>query len=465
MAELRWATGTHEGQVREVNEDAAFANPYLFVVADGMGGHLAGEVASSIAINTLEAHLDANGTNSLDDLVAAISIANQTIFTDAHENPDHSGMGTTITAIAVITDRYDGEALGVANVGDSRIYLLRHNRLRQVTIDHSFVQELIAEGAISRDEARNHPRRNIVTRGLGIESAVRVDSWTMPLIRGDRYVLCSDGLSDYVTEDVITGALLRHPEDPAAAVVELIDLANQAGGPDNITVVLVDVLDGDDPPDPTEEIDVVPAWFDDDEDVTADTLIVTDPDPEADIGGADDEQRHEIPSPATANDDGSPKPTRKQRRAQKKAAKAAKKAGKKRTNRVVQMFFFVGIAALLIGGFALLAGWARSGYFVAFDEAGQVTIYQGREQSVLWFNPTEEAHGPFRDELDQPSVERVEARPNFGSFANAQRFITDQLSVKETEEPEPSEPASATTGAPTSEPSPVVTTSPASVGG
>ena len=143
--------------------------------------------------------------------MSAINEANIEIYNGSITNPAQAGMGTTVTAIAVVTDPIDGHVLGIANVGDSRSYVLRHGRLRQVTVDHSFVQELVAEGAITRAEARLHPRRNIVTRALGIEPGVRVDSWTMPIIRGDRFVLCSDGLVDEIDDD----ADHRRPQGPS----------------------------------------------------------------------------------------------------------------------------------------------------------------------------------------------------------------------------------------------------------
>ena len=145
----------------------------------------------------------------------------------------------------------------LANVGDSRTYLFRHGRLRRVTVDHSYVQELVATGHITEDEARDHPRRNIITRALGIEPEVRVDWWTLPLIRGDRFVLCSDGLVDEVA-DVDIAATLTIESDPQVAADRLVEKANEAGGRDNITVIVIDVLDGDDPPDPTQELDLVP---------------------------------------------------------------------------------------------------------------------------------------------------------------------------------------------------------------
>jgi protein phosphatase len=422
MAELRYGSATDEGQLRSQNEDHVHAGDGLFVVADGMGGHLAGEVASEMAVARLRERLPADGDNTLDDLVAAIHEANVEIYNGSVDDPDRAGMGTTVTAIAVVADPLGGEAIGVVNVGDSRIYVVRHGRLRQLTVDHNFVQELVNEGAISRDEARTHPRRNIVTRALGIEPVVRVDSWTMPIIRGDRFVLCSDGLVDEVTDEVITDVLQAHPDDPEAAAQALVDAANQAGGRDNITVVVVDVLDGDDPPDPTEEFDVVPLWSDDDLEPTGENRIVADPPydddatgPAAAAGASTDGTTGARTAVATTDETLEPAPGRK----------------RSRGNQLGRFVLMVGVAAVLVLGFAILAAWARQGYYVDFDENDQVVIYQGRE--VLWFQPTVEAPGPYgRDELDQESIDLVELRPEFESQASAAQFVASRLTTTTT---------------------------------
>jgi protein phosphatase len=268
MADLRWGAATHTGQVRSKNQDDLHAGDTLFVVADGMGGHQAGEVASRITVERLVDRLTSRPDDSpptVDDLVSAIAEANTEILDTATANPEQAGMGTTVTALAVLPDPDPsddgdiGETLVLANVGDSRTYLFRNGRLRQLSVDHNYVSELVAEGYLTAAEARHHPRRNIVTRALGIESDVRVDSWRFPLVRGDRYVLCSDGLNDEVPDEEIETLVAEH-EDPQAAAEALVDRANQLGGRDNITVVVVDVLDGESPPDPTEEFDVLPAW-------------------------------------------------------------------------------------------------------------------------------------------------------------------------------------------------------------
>ena len=248
---LAWGVCTDPGRVRADNEDSYVAEPMVLGIADGMGGHQAGEVASQLAVDILRERLGGGAAN-LDVVVAAVAEANASIFQAAHANADQRGMGTTLTAIALIRDVQedqfgaDAEQLVLVNVGDSRAYVHRAGVLRRASIDHSYVQELVATGHITEAEARTHPRRNIVTRALGIEPQVRVDTWTLRLVQGDRYVLCSDGLVDEVTDDDIQDLLNRF-DDPQEAAEELVALANVHGGRDNITVVVADVLAGADP--------------------------------------------------------------------------------------------------------------------------------------------------------------------------------------------------------------------------
>ncbi|MEI7547058.1 MAG: Stp1/IreP family PP2C-type Ser/Thr phosphatase [Actinomycetota bacterium] len=255
---LAWGAATDAGRVRTGNEDAFVAQSMFFGVADGMGGHQAGEVASEIAATTLRDRLSA-GAGSVDVAVAAVVEANAAIFQGAHNNLDQRGMGTTLTAMVVLPDQGSGTRLAVLNVGDSRTYVMRNGRLRRVTLDHSYVQELVSTGHITEQEARHHPRRNIVTRALGIEPSVRVDTWVMPLVRGDRYVLCSDGLVDEVDDDEIAAVLAVHPS-PQSAAEELVAVANRNGGHDNVTVVVVDSLEGDAPPPDSADLAVDLAW-------------------------------------------------------------------------------------------------------------------------------------------------------------------------------------------------------------
>ena len=242
--ELRWGATTHQGRVRQGNEDAFMACPNLFVVADGMGGHNAGEVASAMAVASLSAGAG-QGIKSPSELELLIRSANAAIYTASTTYADQRGMGTTITAIARLNndESESGQRfeLAIANVGDSRTYLKRNNELMRVTLDHSYVQALVNEGFISIAEARVHPRRNIVTRALGIESDVEVDLSVIEVQHGDRFVLCSDGLVDEADDEEIDTVLYSH-ETPQMAAEDLVTLANDHGGRDNTTVIVIDVI-------------------------------------------------------------------------------------------------------------------------------------------------------------------------------------------------------------------------------
>jgi protein phosphatase len=274
---LHAAAGTHPGQVYELNQDNVFAavgDPQegktagLFVVADGMGGHRAGEIASQIAVETMQRELgwllEANDSEDtqpslpssamttavdsapVDDpadepfvrrLRVAIEEANRAIAGYSEENPAAAGnMGTTITCVLV-----NGEQALIANVGDSRTYLMRDGELRQVTQDHSYVAKLVREGQIAPEEVFTHPRRNVITRSLGHRPGVEVDVWTETLQSGDRLLLCSDGLWEMVRDPASIADMLRAAEKPKATVEKLIDAANRNGGKDNIAVVVVHV--------------------------------------------------------------------------------------------------------------------------------------------------------------------------------------------------------------------------------
>jgi protein phosphatase len=233
------AASTHVGQVRDGNEDNYVTIEGLYFVADGMGGHSAGEVASEIAVRILqEVYTDPKVRVSSPGLLAdAISTANTAIFMEAMHDSSKTGMGTTLTGLAV-TNATDNQIV-VANVGDSRTYLWRHGELRQVTKDHSHVQTLVDRGAITRAEARVHFQRNIVLRAMGIESWVDIDTFPLTVEDGDRFIMCSDGLVDEADDDEIETEI-RLSTSVQDLADRLVDLANRNGGRDNITVVVVD---------------------------------------------------------------------------------------------------------------------------------------------------------------------------------------------------------------------------------
>ena len=240
---LKHGVATDTGNVRPQNEDAYVASEHLFAVADGMGGHNAGEVASALA-TTLLLERSTGQTLTPEWFVEAITAINRTIHESAAESTERRGMGTTICALALVqplSDSVEPPQIALANVGDSRIYMSRAGTFRQLSVDHSYVQELVTEGLITEEEARVHPRRNIVTRALGIDERVAVDSWLLPVFSGDRFVLCSDGLVDEVpTADI--AALAAQQREPQIIADSLVALAKRNGGRDNITVVVVDAV-------------------------------------------------------------------------------------------------------------------------------------------------------------------------------------------------------------------------------
>ena len=236
---------TDAGKVRQNNEDALLVgdgeDETLFVVADGIGGFEAGEVASSLAVEVLkELRPDTS-------FRAAIAEANRRILAAGRTDEKLSGMGTTVVAI-----RFGGtqrEPLAeVAHVGDSRAYLVRGGEMNPITEDHSLVAELVRSGDLTRDQAAEHPQKNLITRALGADEDVAVDTTVMPIEAGDRVLLCSDGLSDMVPEARISELLLDSPEDPERAARDLLAAALDAGGNDNITVIVVDVKEQAPPP-------------------------------------------------------------------------------------------------------------------------------------------------------------------------------------------------------------------------
>ena len=235
---LRYAARSDVGLVRSNNEDSVYAGARLLALADGMGGHAAGEVASQLVIAAL-AHLDDDepGGDLLAKLDGAIRSGNSAIAAQVEMEPDLEGMGTTLTAIL-----FAGNRLGLAHIGDSRGYLLRDGELTQITKDDTFVQTLVDEGRITREEAHSHPQRSLIMRALtGHEVEPTL---TMREVRtGDRYLLCSDGLSDPVSDETILDAL--QIPDVTDSADRLIELALRGGGPDNVTVVVADVVDYD----------------------------------------------------------------------------------------------------------------------------------------------------------------------------------------------------------------------------
>jgi len=387
---LSWGAASHVGMVRQQNEDAYVAESNVFAVADGMGGHNAGEVASALAVDGLR-RAAAAGFSAAEGLVAAINTTNATIHEASGGLSEQRGMGTTLTALVPLPAT-DGEPqrVVVANVGDSRIYLWRGDELKQVSADHSYVQELLSEGLITAEEARIHPRRNIVTRALGIEGDVNADSWVLPMVVGDRYVLCSDGLVDEVDDEEIA-TILRTSINPQVAADHLVRVANEHGGRDNTTVVVVDIL--------------------------ADTADVISQDTTQDTSGTrttPTESSAASPSDAAAHVAASARPRR--------------------------MLVAVALVAVLALGVLSAVGWyARGGYFVGFAGEGdqaQLVVFKGRTNHILWFRPTIEVDSGVERQAIFPSLaDDIDDQPKYDSLARAEAYVNSIRDVIEAQKP------------------------------
>jgi len=238
MIHFSHGAATSVGRVRQVNEDSYLAVPPLFVVADGMGGHGSGDLASRIAIEDMSACVELRPLFA-EAVLTALEHANRHIT----ERDEANRMGTTATGLAAL-ETAGGDHLMVFNVGDSRVYRLSGGLLEQLTVDHSEVQELVLAGVITKEQARTHPRRNVVTRALGSDASMMPDHWLLPAIGGDRYLVCSDGLFSELPDEVILPLLAAGT--PQQAADALVSAANDAGGRDNVTVVVVDIESDDD---------------------------------------------------------------------------------------------------------------------------------------------------------------------------------------------------------------------------
>jgi protein phosphatase len=410
---LRWGGATHVGRVRTINEDNYIARDDvgLWAVADGMGGHRGGEVASEIACDALRRGF---ADRSVDGLIEAIEQANEAVYQTGSTDPDLSGMGTTVVVLAVV-DQDGDELLAVANVGDSRVYRYSVADLEQLTDDHSLVADLVREGTLSPEEAAVHPQRNIVTRVLGVSDRVPVDIITVEPVAGDRYVLCSDGLFNEVPEPGIA-AVLHRVDDPAEAAGELVRLAVEGGGRDNVTVVVVDVID-----------DGGRAG------AASDALSVGAPSGLAGRAG---------PAGVTTTDDGSaagsgvafetPGTTNGSGggdgAGRDGEAIATRPQGRRLTWRV--LLFSLIVLALVGGAFATIQWYGRSTYFVGFDDGDRVAIFKGRPGGVLWLNPVlEETTDVARSHVPADTRDDLDAGKEQSSLGDAHRYV-DRLSAR-----------------------------------
>ena len=369
---MKLATGsaTDTGLVRGNNEDSYIVDDehVLFAIADGMGGHRGGEVASRTAIEALRAAVAA-GVSVRDAIVRA----NDAVIERASTDRELTGMGTTLTAVVVA----GGRQLLIGHVGDSRAYLLHDGVMRRITDDHSLVEELVREGRLTAEQAESHPRRAVVTRALGVERDVEVDLYTIEVVAGDRVLLCSDGLTTMVRDRDVE-RLARGEVDPQRTAEVLVEAANRAGGEDNTSVVIVDVLEVDDAAAPDPELLAARA--------AAPRVMAPAPEP---------------PPPPP------PKPPR-------------DSWGRRIRGALLLFLPLVLILGLAVGG----VGWyARRSYYVGFA-ANRVVIYKGVPGGVLGWNPTIDQRTRLIDaQLTQVDHDRVLAATARGSRTDAERFV------------------------------------------
>jgi protein phosphatase len=373
---MRISAGFHTdvGRVRDGNEDSYIVDERLalFAVADGMGGHRGGEVASATAVEALRAEV-ASGR----PIDAAVKAANRAVLERASRDPDLAGMGTTMTAVLA----FGGSSLLIAHVGDSRAYLLRDGRLERRTEDHSLVEELVREGRLTPEQAESHPQRAIVTRALGVDDEVDVDLYTIDARAGDRLIICSDGLTTMLREREVE-RIARGDDDAQRCAEKLVDAAVEAGGEDNVTVVVLDVLE-------VEE--------------------VAPPDPEALAAGTGlDEDAHTAPAPVV--DDDEPRPV----------AAAPVQTRRRRLAGIA----FVIIPLLFVAAVAMgaIAWYDRHSWYFD-DESGQVVLLRGRPDALLWHATREEHPDVTVRDLTVQGRSAVERNTSFDSRKDAIAFL------------------------------------------
>jgi protein phosphatase len=392
----RYAALSDVGLLREGNEDAAFAGRRLLAVADGMGGHAAGEVASAAAIAALE-QLDELGVDAGDPQEAlqdAVQEANKHLREMVAADNELQGMGTTVTAVLT-----DGDYTWLAHIGDSRAYLLRDGALRQLTRDHTFVQQLVDEGRLAPGDVSTHPQRNVITRALDGRADVELDLDRLDLHDGDRLLLCSDGLSAVVSDDSIAD-VLGSAQDPDEAVRRLVDLALRGGAPDNVTCIVADPVQANGAPSAATPTTVAGAALD--------GAVPPAPVPDSPAARA-------AALRSSNDDDGAdhPDPHRKSRRIRRRRALA------------------LGLVTLVLLGVAAAVGWSwTQRQFYVGTSGGQVAIYQGVEGTLAGIDLSHVKESTDLALADLPDFERKRVSDGIhaASRADAQRIV-DRLRV------------------------------------
>lgn len=410
MAPNRAAAVSHVGKIRSNNQDSGYAGRDLFVVADGMGGHAGGDVASAIAVNRIreadrEYESAAEAEFALQSaLIAANSLLAETVF----EHPELTGMGTTVSAIVRV-----GDQIALAHIGDSRIYLFRDGELKQVSIDHTFVQRLVDSGRITEEEAMVHPRRSVLMRVLGdVDASPEIDTWTLDTRPGDRWLICSDGLSGVVKHDDLVAALASR-DAPKQVAEKLVRQSLDAGAPDNVTVVILDIADvnrGETMKDPvTVGSAAAPLSFDTEAKPTTRTTRLP------------SLRLHPI-RPATG-------PTHFEPQSEDYYDELIEEDQRRVRRRRITWLVGVIVLVLAIALAALLGyQWTQSRYFIGTTDSGNVAIFQGVQQDLgpISLSHVYEESAVSVDDLPGYDKTLVEQTINADSLESAQAIV-DQL--------------------------------------
>jgi len=405
------AAVSHVGKIRSNNQDSGYAGRYLFVVADGMGGHAGGDVASAIAVKRIieTDRLYASPNDAEFALQAALLAANSLLAETVFEHGELTGMGTTVSGLLRV-----GNHIAIAHIGDSRIYLQRDGELKQITADHTFVQRLVDSGRITPEEAAVHPRRSVLMRVLGdVDASPEIDTTVLETRAGDRWLICSDGLSSYVSEDKIHMVLSTVAETQAAAE-RLVKESLDQGAPDNVTVVLVDVDDGDDSshdPPVTVGSAAAPLVFEADSvrrPLRLPSLLLH-------------------PLKATPPEDSHFEPESDQYL----NALIQEDRRRARRRRISWLAFIVLVLGALIAGGILGYGYTQGQYYVGSDN-GRVAIFRGVQQDIgpIALSHVYETTTIELDDLPAYSRDTVEATINARSLEDAQRIVNQLSDVR-----------------------------------
>lgn len=372
MTRWRYAAATDTGLVRQSNQDAVFANAEIAIVADGMGGHAAGEVASALTIETVLEGFEKSPT--IGGLHKAIEHANREVLANAAAHPERQGMGTTIIAVGLTIDEQGITSPTLFHVGDSRAYQLRDGAIRQLSDDHSVAEEWVRLGRLTPEEALVHPNRHMLTRGIGVEDVIAIDVMSLNVQAGDRVLLCSDGLSNELASEEI--ARIASAEAPLEEIVaHLVQAAKDSGGRDNVSAVLI-------------EFDEV-------------TLTQT---------------------PVTKTLKSTPPP-----RAESTAGPTTRSSSRRRRQVSWRLWAYLGaVIAVVIGFFVILHWYAYSSYYLANDN-GVIGIYQGQPNGVLWFHPKKVLDTAYSTSqlrsADQASLEATISEPSLTQALNYSAYL------------------------------------------